>query len=866
MINKPDIVSLKWVIGLMNTQCDKAEAALVEYGGDMSQKQPLLRCMWAVHQITSTLRALGMNKAEMLSVEMERSLNFLYKDKVQGERRKLAMGGVMQGLKVIPAYLEHTENIRQDTGRGLEQYVNDLRRWLGERPRPSALFFHMDIPEGAGVTADAVPAEGQEIKEKANVMLALYLEMAKQALRRKNVAESMKNVARIAKKMQTLFAGSEIEPFWFSMIGLCEGIAGRLITPDECIAQIFKTGAFAIKYARENGESLDGNVDYAAYTQQMLYYIASCKSKPVHISRVREAFGINDSTLSDASASLVHSDALIIALNGSLEHINQVIEFMEGTDLLAHSQLKPEDQDTAAIESVEAADCRLIAAGQYDQSKLLQDVGQKLGHFFGEGNAPDGAKAAAYIEEISNGLVSIKLDLEHKLEYGLNSNFSGTEFKLRESVATATFKQMSLVENYLHQILRRKALKNALDKKPNDAISLLNLTTALQRHLNKSEEGHEELRQLIRDADNGEANVDKLYEMALEYQSQLQVLSDREAIENSLELLQDISGALSFSGMEREGKVIEKCRSWLSAASDAGSVKEDEAFRCFADAFAQIEMHLQRSLIDPQDDTTHMVAFAEERAERLEQGMADLSPGRSLTAVPTTCEELEEREERLVQDADMPPEFRDVFLEESEEIVAELGDLTQAWLACPEAGEVLRDIRRHFHTFKGNGRAVGANVLGELGWAAQDMLDRSLDGELETDEKLQRLVNEVVTALPGLVESYANESGPDVDRIRQLTDACFAAAQGEDFDLESVVALTKPAVTAGQGEQPAPASTIEKAIELAPADSSPESDTLELDQTLVASAQDTSLSTPDEGLAMPATVDIGAMAAKTLTH
>ena len=262
MNNKPDIVSLKWVIGLMNKQAESAEAALVEYGKDPANKQPLLQCMWAVHQITSTLRALGMKKAEMLTLEMERSLNFLYKDKVAGERSKLTLGGLMQALKVVPAYLAHTQNVRMDTGRGLEQYVNDLRRWVGERPRPQAFFFYMEIDPGAGITQNASPASDGEIKSRANVMLALYLEMAKQALRRRNVAESMKTVARIARKMQTLFQGTEAERFWFTMIGLCEGMAGGLVQPDECIAQIFKGGAFMIKYARENGAELDETADY----------------------------------------------------------------------------------------------------------------------------------------------------------------------------------------------------------------------------------------------------------------------------------------------------------------------------------------------------------------------------------------------------------------------------------------------------------------------------------------------------------------------------------------------------------------------------------------------------------------------------
>ena len=205
MAIKTDIVALKWVVGLMNKQAENAEASLVEYSNDTSQKKPLLQCMWAVHQITSTLRALGMGKTEILTLEMERSLNYLYKDKVVGERQKLTMGGLMQALKVLPAYLAHAENARADTGQGLEQHVNDLRRWIGERPRPAAFFFQMNIPEGRGITVDGTPEDSEEVRERANVMLTLYLEMAKMALRRKNVGESMKTVARISRRMQTMF-------------------------------------------------------------------------------------------------------------------------------------------------------------------------------------------------------------------------------------------------------------------------------------------------------------------------------------------------------------------------------------------------------------------------------------------------------------------------------------------------------------------------------------------------------------------------------------------------------------------------------------------------------------------------------------
>ncbi|MCB1841494.1 MAG: hypothetical protein KDI09_00895, partial [Halioglobus sp.] len=496
MNKKPDIVSLKWVTGLMNVQADHAEAALVEYSNDPSQKQSLLRCMWAVHQITSTLRALGMRKAEMLTLEMERSLNFLYKDKLAGERRKLAMGGLMQALKVIPAYLDHTQNARLDTGRGLEQYVNDLRRWSGEKPRPRAFFFHMDIPDDLGITQGAVRGSDEEIRNRANVMLALYLEMAKQGLRRRNVGESMKTVARIARKMQLLFAGTPPERYWFTMIGLCEGIAGGLIVADECIAQIFKSGAFAIKYARENGGQVDEAMDYEGYLQQMLYYIASCRGKPVHIAGIREVFGIDESTLENANHGLIHSDAIVIAINGALGQLNTVMDFLNANDL-SELSLKDEDANTSlseALEAVQAAEDRLVAAGQLAHADSLGTVARQFKSIYNSLQSGTGHSHANTVDKIIRGIVDVTLDLEHKLQHGLGSSVSGREYERRESVVNATFRQMGLVENSLHQILRRKALKSALDKKPADVTGTLRLTLALNRYLNKTDKGHEELR------------------------------------------------------------------------------------------------------------------------------------------------------------------------------------------------------------------------------------------------------------------------------------------------------------------------------------------------------------------------------------
>ncbi len=780
MVSKPDIVSLMWTIGLMNAQADNAEKALVDYSRDETRKESVLQCMWAVHQITSTLQALGMKKAELLTLEMERSLNYLYKGKLPAERAKLVMGGLMQAIKILPAYLAHTQAVRRDTGQGLEQFINDLRRWAGQRPRPPALFFNLSFEPTCGITLGASPAADEEIVERASEVLVLYLEMAKRALRREDVAPSMKTVARIARKMQVLFAGTVAERFWFTLIGLCEGVAGGLIQPDESVAQIFKSGAFMIKYARENGEKLDPNVDYEDLQQQMLYYIATCSARPVHISNICKVFEIDEHTLESASRGLVHMDAIVTAMGGALERLDELVGYFGANDLNEAARAEEREEDNTALDLLEAARCRLEAAGQIEHADLLEKLAGELEQLYA-GAYRDSQQLEPVVDQVIRGIVDIKLDVEHKLKHGMNSSCGSREFEVRENVVAATFNQMSLVENQLHHILRRKALASALARKPNDAESLLRLTMALHRYLNKSDQGHEELRQAVRDAEQGDPDLDHLYDLSRAFLNDLEDIPDRKAIESSLVLLDDITGALSFTGLERESHVVALCRDWLEAASRAGEVREDEAFTHFAEAFVQLELHLQRSIMDPLENTMHLLTLAEQRADDLQMFIPALSVGAE-AAAPAAPDA-----DDYVQDNEVPPEIRAVFIEESDEIVQELTRLNEEWSADPQVDTVLRDMRRHFHTFKGNGRAVGANVLGELGWAAQDLLDHVLDGDLELGDHLQQLVGEVVDALPALVESYQNEQGLDVAHTRDLTNRCFALAAGGEGDMAVAV-------------------------------------------------------------------------------
>lgn len=811
MTNDTDIVSLKWVTDLLNEQAEKAEQALVDYSNDPSEKRHLLLCMWSAHQITSTLRVLGMKKGQMLTLEMERCLNYLYRDKVQGEYRKLAMGALMQALKVFPAYLAHAQTARSDSGQGLETHVNDLRRWLGMPPRPQAFFFHFEIPKNAGITIDASPEADSEIKRRANVMLATYLNRAKPGLRRRNTRENMKDVARIARKMQTLFVGTEPERFWMTLIGLCEGIAGGLIMPDECIAQIFKAGAFLIKYAGENGAKVDEDVDYDNYLQQMLYYIAACKSRPLHITAIRNTFGIDSSTIDNAKQSLIHTDALITALTGALTQLNSAEEFIAKNGVLT------DDGDTGTTQSfLEAAQYRLDAAGQLDHADTLASVYEQLGEIDSGKYSDNRAGLNAASDEIVKAIVDVKLDIEHKINHGLDNTFTAREFELREGVVNATFAQMSMMESHLQNMLRRHGLSSALRTKPETEQQRFDLIMALNRYLNKSDQGHEALREAVREAGQGEDNTDTLYELAQQFYDEQNDSTDDDAVDKSATLMQEISGALHFSGMTQEAAVVDYCHDWLVAKNKAGGVVEDEQFGAFAETFAHLEMHLQRSLIDPLGNTESILMVAKRCADMLDVpdrpsplSVAATNPEIApesksndvLAPIDFVSSEVEEEitveaapdaieqvfDEPLVEDADTSPDFREAFVEEATELSDEINSLLPQWFDTPDDKEVCVTLRRQFHTLKGSGRAVGANILGELGCAVQDIYDAILERQTPAkQEELQTLIQDIADSLPELIAGYEQEDAQYKDKTRDLTRR--TRAQLREFSAASFVA------------------------------------------------------------------------------
>lgn len=125
-----------------------------------------------------------------------------------------------------------------------------------------------------------------------------------------------------------------------------------------------------------------------------------------------------------------------------------------------------------------------------------------------------------------------------------------------------------------------------------------------------------------------------------------------------------------------------------------------------------------------------------------------------------------------VDDFDFDEEIREIFVEEVEEVMQNIGEYFPRWAANFEDTEALLEFRRGFHTLKGSGRMVGAKVVGELAWAIENMLNKVRDKVLVPDQVMVNVVSEALALVPDLVDDFWNKNPP-----RYNTSGLMAAAE-----------------------------------------------------------------------------------------
>ena len=239
----------------------------------------------------------------------------------------------------------------------------------------------------------------------------------------------------------------------------------------------------------------------------------------------------------------------------------------------------------------------------------------------------------------------------------------------------------------------------------------------------------------------------------------------------------------------------------LSVLDDVTSAQEQ--------SFEGLEFALEDSLYEDADafeaEATNSVLHSNQLNDATENTQPEvkaLDPEKSRPDETVNTEKtIETSAETIIENSsDLDDEINEIFIEEALEVQQELE--TQFPLLSGNYNDefCVGNIRRSFHTLKGSGRMIGANVIGELAWSVERMLNSVIDGSIAVSQPMVTLLGEVIAKLPELVQDFAKGGQQLTPEVLLSMEKADALGRGVSFTIDSI---ETPA--AATEEQPEPA-------------------------------------------------------------
>lgn len=268
-------------------------------------------------------------------------------------------------------------------------------------------------------------------------------------------------------------------------------------------------------------------------------------------------------------------------------------------------------------------------------------------------------------------------------------------------------------------------------------------------------------------------------------------------------LLKEITAALQMLQNGQAAELVGALERYVLSPSFAQLHDSPVRVDRFADAIASIEYYIE-AVRDNAPNTSLMLDSLAHYVEQLDV----------VNAEPTVVEAPEEEIELTLEEVvpfvppapvvvvskpapvvvvaeDVDPEIRDIFLEEASEVLRTLDSALPRLRRDAQDMDTLTTVRRAFHTLKGSGRMVGAQQIGEFGWAIESLLNRCLDGSVPAGAVVVDTVVDAVAMLPGLIESFRKNAAPDpalqalIERAGNLAEG-RSAQEAEELDMTAI--------------------------------------------------------------------------------
>ena len=743
-------------------------------------------CAGYLHQAQGTLRMVELYAPAMVVEEMERLADAL-RDGVTADR-DIASAALLRGMLLLPDYLERLQGGHRDIPIVLLPLLNELRSARGETGLSESILFAPDL-------ARAVPEDAPV--EDAGIDPDAALRQLRVALQAWPASGSPGDIGALAAGLSALAAqaGSEAQRrmLWVAA-RVADALADGAFEPalHPALRQVF---AGVEREVRQYAQAprLDATLADGAQepTRQLLYHVAHSDAAHPALDALREAFDLQAQLPS--AAELEHARG---SLGGRNRALLGTVAAAVKEDLLRVKDALDLHLRTSSSD----------IAGLQPQVEVLAGVADTLG-MLGLGAA---RTVVQQQRDTMRGIVGgampasedTLLDVAGALLY-VDATLDDQVSRLGAEATDGSDDSLAVEAQQSMTVLVREAIANFSDARQ-----------ALVAFIETSWD-HAELQEVPRLlAEVGGALSMLELPQAARYLDGVRLYAERELIARQrvpngrqLDTFADALASLEY--------YLEALREQRPNRADildiARSSLEALGYWPLPDASIAEETVVEDSPFDEDDSATagfHLDQFArgievwEPPAAEVEQAAAPVARAvdTSLAPAPAPARNVAGGFEDVGDEID--DEIREVFLEEFAGEIENLDALLPPWRAQPDNIELVRPIRRVFHTLKGSGRLVGAQALGEFSWSIETMLNRVIDGRPATPAVIE-MVDQAFYALPELQAVLRGEATLRADLETMQANAARIAA-GDDTMPVRPAALDVAADPAGIEDAPVP--------------------------------------------------------------
>ena len=761
--------SLDLVSGELTTTLESARAQLESFIEGHAGSESLVRCADLLHLASGALKIVEAHGAALLADEMHETCKFLGAAKDQ-QILERGVETLTRAMVQLPAYIDRLLSGGRDVALVLLPLINDLRE-VTNRPILSegTLVLLSAGPQGRFVATPAAPASAETREELDRQSLAALRPLFQAALLgwiRGDRAESqLAQLIDISKQVEQAVKTEPGRQIWYVLTAVLEALRDDGLEETVALKRLVGQADRQLKRLIDEGEATFVQSPPADLLNGLLYYVSRASGDHERLEELRALYNLDELVPAEdqlaaardelAAPSTKLMDTVAQAIKEDLGSVKDALDIFVRTGMDDTADLAPQ------LEMLKKIADTLGVLGLASLRDEIRTEAKELKAIVVAGGLPDEAS----LEKIAATLLEVEDTLDKELV---------------RAVAPAGAKTDEAPEPDEKEHYRR-VTKTVLGE------CIVNLS-----HIKET------VIQLLDDPGN------------------VRVLDQVQP------QLHGITAGLLMLGKSRAVVIVERIGAVIKDRLAPGeAVLDPNELERLADSIVSIEYYME-TVAAGRSDPWYMLDNAERCLDVLERYVpatavdvpqepaldgADGAETFVATDLPPTEPEPESKPPVVMQAGeDRPdPELVELFIEEAKEEIAGIKRNLPAWRQDLDDVEALTAVRRSFHTLKGSGRMVGAQLIGEFCWSVEKILNRIINRTLRATEPMLEFLDEAAAALPLLVEQLEIGTPPKIEIEKLMSRADSYSETGSEAVLASetmqMPVLEGPDINAAQADE-----------------------------------------------------------------